>query len=149
MTAQELTENILYLTQRNNEGVNPRQKKRRTGSVALTQELVGVQGASVTKSVVLAANAKLSLKSTDYISSYALLKPYLDVLKALNPSLDYEIHKGQNNKLTRTMVLMPYAVHAMGACFDVVGIDTAHLSTIKLPRVFLLFQQTRTERKIH
>lgn len=137
LSASELLENVNYLAQKNSEGCNPKSKKKKTGGIVLSQNLVSAAGTgeTVTKSVVKAADSTFVIKSVDYVESYKKLKPYLEVMKRLNPSMEYKIEKDRHNKVVRTLVLMPYAAHAMSACFNVIGIDTAHMSTIKLPKI--------------
>jgi hypothetical protein len=133
ISVEELTQNVIYLAQKQGDASNKRGKnvnKTVKSSQRLVAKYTGF--AEPTENVVKQANSRIKISPAEHLTSYQLLIPYCEQFKEQNPEFKYKVDRGQNEKMLRMMVLLPFSIPALSACFNVVGIDTAHLGTIKL-----------------
>jgi hypothetical protein len=77
------------------------------------------------------ANSMARPTGKQHLASYSMLMPYMEELKTLHPDMEFNIDQNKGVFL-RLMVLFPYSKQALKHCFNVVGVDSAHMGMVAL-----------------
>jgi len=85
-----------------------------------------------TVDVVKKANQLLKYSANEHFQSYQYILPMCEIAKEMNPDFCYDVCKDADNLFRRMAVLFPFSKSALEFGFNVIGLDAAHMGTIKL-----------------
>lgn len=130
-SAKEVASNMNFQQLRKNVIEQPGKKRKFIATSQQTlaaNEGFGAPSVSVMKN----ASAMLKLSTEELLESYNLLIPFCELLKKENPNLCYDVQKDSCGVFSRMALLFPYSNQAVINCYNVVGIDAAHIGLEKL-----------------
>lgn len=128
-TAKGIAKNPIHVLEREN-ALHATGKKQK--SVTVMQKLIAFSQQQGEPAVhqVKRANAMFKDTSEELIMAYNYLQPYLEKLEECQPTVAHKLERGENNEFRRLGFLFPYSVKALPFCFNVVGVDTAHMALV-------------------
>lgn len=79
------------------------------------------------------ANNHIQLSSLEHCLSYNYLIPFLELLESHNPATKYKLVRNEVTfAFERVAFLFPHSITAINSCFNVYGVDTAHLDGLDI-----------------
>lgn len=85
--------------------------------------------------VIKKAASLVGLKRSDHVKQYPLIEPLLDTLHQLDDEFYTNCNRVTNSdELENLVVIMPYAKKAFESCYQVIGLDAAHLDEVEISR---------------